>query len=183
MMPPAAALVISCSLCPPEGPRPALWQDRPTGPTPQRWCPRMTRRIGGVSWVTSRPGARSRRGWSPTAPTCHILPDLNAAVLGAVQRRRRQKARRGQAGRHRQRGRPKTGTKKRRGPTAPAKAHGVFTHRHRITPRRANLTASPKRDLTNSRHGEQREKGGRSVEIREECPKNRQVAAFARMRV
>jgi transposase-like protein len=77
----------------------------------------------------------------------HVVKDINGEVLGAVKRLRRQKDRRGHAGRKRQRGRPKKAAKKRRGPTAKEKARFVFKHRHLIVKRRENLTACEKRDL------------------------------------
>jgi transposase-like protein len=77
----------------------------------------------------------------------HVLKDINGEVLHGVKRLRRQKARQGNAGRKRQPGRPKKGTKKRRGPTAKDKAHFVFKHRHLIVKRRENMSASQKRDL------------------------------------
>src|SRR5262249_6021413 len=72
----------------------------------------------------------------------HVIKDINGVVLDAVKRLRRQKARQGNAGRQRKRGRPKKGTKKRRGPTAQDKAHFVFKHRHLIVQRPENRTAN-----------------------------------------
>ncbi len=82
-------------------------------------------------------------------PLCvvHLLQDLNAKVLDAVKRRRRQKARQGNAGRQRRPGRPRQGAKQRRGPTAKDKAPFVFKRRHRIVKRRDRLTASARQDL------------------------------------
>jgi transposase-like protein len=77
----------------------------------------------------------------------HVVKDVNGEVLDAVKRLRRQKARQGHAGRKRQRGRPKKGAKKRRGPTAKDKAHFVFKHRHLIVQRPEHLSAGQKRDL------------------------------------
>jgi hypothetical protein len=77
----------------------------------------------------------------------HVLMDINAKVLDAVKRLRRQKARQGNAGRKPRKGRPRQGAKKRRGPTAKDKAHFVFKHRHLIVKRRENLSAREKEDL------------------------------------
>jgi hypothetical protein len=77
----------------------------------------------------------------------HVIKDVNGEVLDAVKRLRRQKARQGQAGRPRKRGRPKKGAPKRRRLTAKEKAHFVFKHRHLIVQRRENLTVSQQRDL------------------------------------
>jgi hypothetical protein len=77
----------------------------------------------------------------------HVLKDQNGEVLDAVKRQRRHKARQGHAGRRRQPGRPKKGTRKRRGPTAKEKAHFVFKHRHLIVRRREHLTTGQQRDL------------------------------------
>lgn len=77
----------------------------------------------------------------------HVVKGINAAVLDAVKRLRRQKARQGNAGRKRKRGRPRKGAKKQRGVTAKEKAHFVFKRRHLIVKRRENLTASEKKDL------------------------------------
>jgi hypothetical protein len=77
----------------------------------------------------------------------HVLMDINAKVLDAVKRLRRQKARQGNGGRKRKPGRRKKGVKKRRGLTAKDKAHFVFKRRYLIVKRRANLTEREKKDL------------------------------------
>ncbi len=77
----------------------------------------------------------------------HVLMDVNAKVLDAVKRLRRQKARQGNAGRKPRKGRPRQGARKRRGPTARDKAHFVFKHRYLIVKRRENLSAKEKQDL------------------------------------
>lgn len=77
----------------------------------------------------------------------HVLMDINDKVLDALKRLRRQKTRRGNAGRKRPKGRPRKGAKKRRGLTAKAKAHFVFKHRYLIVKRRENLCVREKKDL------------------------------------
>jgi hypothetical protein len=77
----------------------------------------------------------------------HVLMDLNAKVLDAVKRLRRQKARRSNAGRKRKPGRRRKGVKQRRGLTAKEQAHFVFKHRYLIVKRRENLTDQEKEDL------------------------------------
>jgi hypothetical protein len=79
----------------------------------------------------------------------HVQKDLNDKVLDAVKRLRRQKSRRGNAGRKRQPGRPRKGApRKRRGPTAKQQAHFVFKKRHLIVKRREKMTAGEEQDLT-----------------------------------
>jgi hypothetical protein len=77
----------------------------------------------------------------------HVLMDLTDKVLDAVKRLRRHKARRGNAGRKRAKGRPRQGVKRRRPLTAKDKAHFVFKHRYVIVKRRENLSAKEKKDL------------------------------------
>ena len=78
----------------------------------------------------------------------HVLMDINGKILDAVKRFRRQKVRRGQAGRKgRPRGRPRKEARKRRQLKAKDKAHFVFKHRYLIVKRRANLSAQEKKDL------------------------------------
>jgi hypothetical protein len=71
----------------------------------------------------------------------HVLQDVTTKVLDAVRVLRRQKARRGQAGRKRRRGRPskrQQAARRRRGPTAKEKAAFVYKHRHLIVKRPEN---------------------------------------------
>jgi hypothetical protein len=75
----------------------------------------------------------------------HVLQDLNAKVLEAVKRLRRHKARQGNAGRKRAKGRARKGPRRR--PTAKDKAHFVFKRRHLIVKRRDHLSAAEKADL------------------------------------
>jgi len=77
----------------------------------------------------------------------HVLQDLNDLVLDAVKRLRRQMARRGNCGRKRQRGRPRKGAKRRRGPTLKDKSHFVFTKRYLIVKRRDDLSRQERNDL------------------------------------
>jgi hypothetical protein len=77
----------------------------------------------------------------------HVLMDLTGQVLDAVKRLRRQKARQGNAGRKRAKGRPRKGARRRRGLTAKGQAHFVFKHRHLIVKRRENLSEREKKDL------------------------------------
>jgi Transposase len=77
----------------------------------------------------------------------HVLREVNAQVLDAVKRLRRQQARRGNAGRKRKPGRRHKGVKRRRGPTAKDKAHFVFKRRHLIVKRRENLSDRERKDL------------------------------------
>jgi hypothetical protein len=71
----------------------------------------------------------------------HVLQDVTRKVLDAVRTLRRQKARRGNAGRKRRRGRPskrRQVARRRRGPTAKEKAALVYKHRHLIVKRPEN---------------------------------------------
>jgi hypothetical protein len=71
----------------------------------------------------------------------HVLQDVTRKVLDAVRALRRQKARRGHAGRKRRRGRPRKrqqAARRRRGPTAKEKAAFVYKHRHLIVKRPEN---------------------------------------------
>jgi hypothetical protein len=77
----------------------------------------------------------------------HVLQDINDHVLDAVKRLRRQLARRGYGGRKRRRGRPRKGTKKRRGLTLKDKAHFVFKKRYLIVQRRDTFSAQEQKDL------------------------------------
>jgi transposase-like protein len=77
----------------------------------------------------------------------HVLKDINAKVLEAVRRLRRQMARRGNRGRKRRRGRPAKARVKRKGMTNKEKAHYVFKRRFLIVKRRDNLTEQERDDL------------------------------------
>ena len=80
----------------------------------------------------------------------HLLRDVLAKVLDAVRRLRRVQARRGRAGRKRQRGRPskrQQARRRQRGPTAREKAAFVWKHRFLIVKRTAHLTPSERDDL------------------------------------
>jgi hypothetical protein len=77
----------------------------------------------------------------------HVLQDINDHVLDAVKRLRRQLARRGYGGRKRRRGRPRKGTKKRRGLTLKDKAHFVFKKRYLIVQRRDTFSVQEQKDL------------------------------------
>jgi hypothetical protein len=77
----------------------------------------------------------------------HVLMDINAKVLDAVKRLRRQKARQGNSGRKPAKPRRKKGQKKPRRLTAKDKAHFVFKHRYLIVKRRENLSDREKKDL------------------------------------
>jgi hypothetical protein len=71
----------------------------------------------------------------------HVLQDVTQKVLDAVRTLRRQKARRGNAGRRRRRGRPskkQQARRLRRGPTAKQKAAFVYEHRYLIVKRPEN---------------------------------------------
>ena len=68
----------------------------------------------------------------------HVMQDIDALVLDAVKRLRRQQSRRGNGGRKRRRGRPPSGVRRRL--TAKDKAHFVFKHRFLIVKRRENLS-------------------------------------------
>jgi transposase len=74
----------------------------------------------------------------------HIMQDLTKGVLDAVKRLRRQQSRRGQAGRKRRPGRPRSGSRRL---TAKDKAHYVFKHRHLIVKRSEKLSRGEKRAL------------------------------------
>lgn len=78
----------------------------------------------------------------------HVLKDVNAKVLEAVRRLRRQMARRGNRGRKRKRGRPAKSRSPRRGMTNREKAHYVFKRRYLVVKRRDNLTDQERHDLT-----------------------------------
>ena len=77
----------------------------------------------------------------------HVLQDINAHVLDAVKRLRRELKRRGQRGRKRGRGRPKKSARKRRGPTLKDQANFVFKHRHLIVTKDDNLSDQQRADL------------------------------------
>jgi hypothetical protein len=79
----------------------------------------------------------------------HLLRDVLGKVLAAVRRLRRAKARRGQAGRHRRRGRPSKRQKARRrqGLTAKEKAAFIWKHRFLIVKRSAKLSKEEWDDL------------------------------------
>ena len=80
----------------------------------------------------------------------HLLRDVLDKVLDAVRRLRRAQARRGRAGRKRQRGRPskrQQARRRQRGPTAREKAAFVWKHRFLIVKRTAHLTPSERDDL------------------------------------
>jgi hypothetical protein len=80
----------------------------------------------------------------------HALMDVTRKVLDAVRRMRRACARRGKAGRRRQRGRPKKAAKKRRagkGPTCKEKAAFVFKRRYLIVKRFESLDERQRADL------------------------------------
>jgi hypothetical protein len=71
----------------------------------------------------------------------HVLKDVTNKVLDCVRTLRRQKARRGNAGRKRRSGRPskkQQAARLRRGPTAKQKAAFVYKHRHLIVKRPEN---------------------------------------------
>ncbi|MDB5351279.1 MAG: hypothetical protein JWN86_2526 [Planctomycetota bacterium] len=78
----------------------------------------------------------------------HVLKDINAKVLGAVRRLRRQMRLRGNRGRKRKRGRPSRSRAKRKGLTNKEKAHHVFKRRYLIVKRRGNHTDPERDDLT-----------------------------------
>jgi transposase-like protein len=80
----------------------------------------------------------------------HVLQDVTDKVLDAVRRLRTRKARRGNAGRKRRRGRPKKGAKKRpafKGPTNKDKAAFIFKRRYLIVKREENLSEQERADL------------------------------------
>jgi hypothetical protein len=78
----------------------------------------------------------------------HVLQDVTAKVLDAVRRLRRQKARRGNAGRKRK---PRRRGAKRRakgkGPTAKDQAAFAFKRRHLVVKRQEGLSAQEREDL------------------------------------
>lgn len=75
----------------------------------------------------------------------HVMQDIDALVLDAVKRLRRQQSRRGHGGRKRWRGRPKSGARRRL--TAKDKAHFVFKHRFLIVKRREKLSVWEEKQL------------------------------------
>jgi hypothetical protein len=80
----------------------------------------------------------------------HVLQDVTNKVLDAVRRLRRQKARRGNCGRKRKRGRPSEKARKRRankGPTAKDKAAFIFKRRYLIVKRAESLSEQERADL------------------------------------
>ncbi len=77
----------------------------------------------------------------------HVLKEINAKVLEAVRRLRRQMARRGNRGRKPKRGRPPKTRAKRKGLTNKEKAQYVFKRRYLIVKRRDNLTDQERDDL------------------------------------
>jgi hypothetical protein len=80
----------------------------------------------------------------------HVLQDVNAKVLDAVRRLRRQQARRGNRGRRRRRGRPSKSQqlrRQRRGPTNKEKAAFVYKHRYLIVKRPENLSEHDRKQL------------------------------------
>jgi hypothetical protein len=80
----------------------------------------------------------------------HVLQDVTRKVLDAVRRLRRRKARRGNSGRKRKRGRPSEKARKRRaskGPTAKEKAAFVFKRRYLIVKRQESLSEQERADL------------------------------------
>jgi hypothetical protein len=81
----------------------------------------------------------------------HVLQDVTKKVLDAVRTLRRQKARRGHAGRKRRRGRPSKAQQKRRQrrkPTAKEKAAFVFKHRFLIVKRPENYQGKDEDNLS-----------------------------------
>lgn len=77
----------------------------------------------------------------------HVLKEINARVLEAVRRLRRQMARRGNRGRKPKRGRPRKTRVKRKGLTNKEKAQYVFKRRYLIVKRRDNLIDQERDDL------------------------------------
>ena len=80
----------------------------------------------------------------------HVLQDVTGRVLDAVRRLRRACERRGNAGRKRERGRPKKGVKQRRarrGPTNKEKAAFLFKRRYLIVKRAEGLSERERADL------------------------------------
>ena len=81
----------------------------------------------------------------------HVLQDVTQKVLDAVRTLRRQKARRGNAGRKRRRGRPskkQQAARRRRGPTAKEKAAFVYKHRYLIVKRPENYQGKDSDNLS-----------------------------------
>jgi hypothetical protein len=74
----------------------------------------------------------------------HIMQDLTKEVLETVKRLRRQQRRRGNAGRKRRPGRPRSGSPRL---TAKDKAHFVFKHRYLLVKRQEKLSVWEKRAL------------------------------------
>jgi hypothetical protein len=80
----------------------------------------------------------------------HVLQDVTDKVLDAVRRLRRRKARLGNCGRKRKRGRPSEEARKRRaskGPTAKQKAAFIFKRRYLIVKRAEGLSEQERADL------------------------------------
>jgi Transposase len=80
----------------------------------------------------------------------HVLKDINACVLDAVRRRRRQHAAKA-AGRKRRRGRPSRAEKRaraRQGATKKEQAYFIWKHRHLLVTRPHNLTGRQRRWLS-----------------------------------
>jgi transposase len=77
----------------------------------------------------------------------HVLQDVTSKVLDAVRRLRRQKARRGNAGRKRKRGRPGKKRAGGQGPTGKEKAAFVFKRRYLIVKRAEGLSEQEYADL------------------------------------
>jgi len=77
----------------------------------------------------------------------HVLQDVNAYVLDAVKRLRREMKRRGQRGRKRRPGRPKKSSRKRRGLTLVDQSHFIFKHRHLIVKKEENLSDADRDNL------------------------------------
>ena len=77
----------------------------------------------------------------------HVLKEINAKVLDAVRRLRRQMARRGNRGRKPKRGRPPKTRAKRKGLTNKEKARYVFKRRYLVVKRRVNLTDAERDEL------------------------------------
>jgi hypothetical protein len=81
----------------------------------------------------------------------HVLQDVTQKVLDAVRRLRRDKARRGNAGRRRRRGRPskrQQAARLRRGPSAKEKAAFVYKHRFLIVKRPENYQGKDSDNLS-----------------------------------
>jgi hypothetical protein len=87
----------------------------------------------------------------------HVLQDVTNKVLDAVRRLRRQKARRGNAGRKRMRGRPSKKARQRardKGPTNKEKAAFVFKRRYLIVKRAEGMSEQEYADLWRMFHYE-----------------------------